>query len=256
MTRGDSRQTHQVTQQVLECLARSRVYKVLSQALGPPDLAILKGSVRSEAVEDLARMTRLLSPEIIKVTLEFAQTLENAQLDAENIRRDYEHSFSESGSAHIPLYETEYTSPHVFAKTQMLADIAGFYRAFGMRSNHRLGERPDHASAELEFMHLLTLMEANASSEENEYRVEVCLDARRKFVEDHIGRWLLPMGTAVAQVADTNLYKTLGKLITVFLEDEKRRLGAKPQEVSIRVQRPPFDQKEDRVCGLGEASHR
>src|SRR3989304_1287650 len=144
MTRGDSRQTHQVTQQVLECLARSRVYKVLSQALGPPDLAILKGSVRSEAVEDLARMTRLLSPEIIKVTLEFAQTLENAQLDAENIRRDYEHSFSESGSAHIPLYETEYTSPHVFAKTQMMADIAGFYRAFGMRSNHSLGERPDH----------------------------------------------------------------------------------------------------------------
>ncbi len=59
-------------------------------------------------------------------------------------------------------YETEYTTPDALYKAHQLADIAGFYRAFGLEMSTENRERPDHLAAELEFMHFLALKEAQA----------------------------------------------------------------------------------------------
>lgn len=71
--------------------------------------------------------------------------------------------------------------------TFVLADIAGFYRAFGFQV---AGERPDHIVPELEFMALLHVKEAYALASSDEDGARVCADARRKFVQEHLGVWL------------------------------------------------------------------
>jgi len=69
-----------------------------------------------------------------------------------------------------------------------LADIAGFYKAFGLELK---GELPlDHFSVEAEFMAHLLLKEAYGDLKKNEEMCEIVRDAQKKFLEDHFSRIL------------------------------------------------------------------
>lgn len=181
--------------------------------------------------------------------LALRETLQQIAGEADQVRKEYESIFHESTIGHLPLYETEFASPHVFAKTQTMADVAGFYRAFGLRTARNAGERPDLASMELEFMHLLTLMEANALVESEEEKAKICSDAERRFLEAHIGRWLPAFAKLVPELATTRFYRCVGKLLAAFLEDEIERLDVKSQHVTIKRQFPRL-REDNPVCGL------
>ena len=57
-----------------------------------------------------------------------------------------------------PPYETEYhPSSEPFFRSQEMADVAGFYRAFGLETAQAARERPDYLGLELEFMAFLLL---------------------------------------------------------------------------------------------------
>ncbi len=83
-----------------------------------------------------------------------------------------------------PPYETTYTSRGSPAD---LADIAGFYRAFGVEI---AGEKPDHLVAELEYLALLALREAHAREAGDDEHAVLCAQARASFLRDHAGCWL------------------------------------------------------------------
>lgn len=80
--------------------------------------------------------------------------------------------------------------------TPRLADVAGFYRAFGMTVP---GDRPDHVVAELEFLALALLHEADALDRGDVERLDVVGDVIRSFLRDHIGTWI---DAWVARIAD------------------------------------------------------
>jgi len=86
-----------------------------------------------------------------------------------------------------PPYELEYRSAEVFQQTQTLADIAGFYRAFGFDTTGPLTERADHAATEWEFLAILSMKESLARREED---VDCCVSAQRSFLEDHAAAWM------------------------------------------------------------------
>ncbi len=91
----------------------------------------------------------------------------------------------------LPPLETEYDQANVFAKVQALADLAGFYRAFGLE----VGEaayRPDHLAVELEFAHVLATKEATAMAMDQEGRADLCRQALRDFLAEHLGAWGVP----------------------------------------------------------------
>lgn len=104
--------------------------------------------------------------------------------DAAELRRRWVRWFEQG---RVAPYECSNTPPSAGGHTPRLADIAGFYRAFGMQVH---GDRPDHLVAELEFASWATLAEAAARAEGNEEGAEVCASAMRSFLRDHLGRWL------------------------------------------------------------------
>lgn len=89
---------------------------------------------------------------------------------------------------HVSPYESEYTCRRIFFKTNNLADVAGFYHAFGFQMKEGT-ERPDHLEAELQFLALLSIKEAAASERCDIEAVEVLHDAQRKFLSEHLGLW-------------------------------------------------------------------
>jgi len=111
-----------------------------------------------------------------------------------------------------------------------MADVAGFYRAFGLFVSESAHERADHISLETEFMAVLLTRELHALQENlGQELVDVCRDAQRKFFRDHLGWWLPAFGTNLMR--NTNgFYSVLGKLICAFVPAERAILQIDPLE--------------------------
>ncbi len=99
----------------------------------------------------------------------------------------------------VPPYEGSNVAVTAGGITPRLADVAGFYRAFGMNV---VGNRPDHLVAELEFMALVLVHEADALASGDGDRAEVVGDAARAFLRDHLGGWVDAWASRVAAVPE------------------------------------------------------
>jgi DMSO reductase family type II enzyme chaperone len=157
-------------------------------------------------------------------------------MDLKHLQSEHLRTIGISG----PLcYETEYGLDGSFRQSHELADINGFYKAFGFNVGGLVRERPDHLATELEFMHLLALKEWHAADVE---QVEICVDAQRKFLEDHLGRWIEAFAIRVTFEAKDSLYSELARFATAFVKEEGARLGAQPDPlVAERLRPTPFD---------------
>ena len=106
----------------------------------------------------------------------------------DELRSSYVDLF-DRGDGRVPLYETEYGRMRGMSKGNDLADIAGFYQAFGLTNEaDRVHEMLDHVAVELEFYSVLLLKEDALAAEENAEGVAIVRDARRKFLLEHLGR--------------------------------------------------------------------
>lgn len=134
-------------------------------------------------------------------------------------------------------YETEYGLPHEFRHSQELADLAGFYAAFGFSTGGAVRERPDHLAVELEFMGILRFKEAYALERGTPEQVEVCIEAQRKFLQDHLGRWIDLYRAAFALNASEGPYVPLTQVLVDFVHAEIARLNVTiepPQYASLK----------------------
>jgi TorA maturation chaperone TorD len=126
-----------------------------------------------------------------------------------------------------PPYETEYGRGHVFAQAQELGDIRGFYEAFGVRPRAG-GERPDHVACELEFLALLALKEAFAVAAHDDDHRSLCRDAERRFIADHLGRWLPALAGRIAARASGSGYAAAAAIGAAVVATHARAVGALP----------------------------
>ncbi|MAT99574.1 MAG: hypothetical protein CL608_20720 [Anaerolineaceae bacterium] len=221
-------------------IRRAQVYGFLAEAFLYP---------RENWTEDISLVAEIVrSLGWIQVTLEMTPTT-SAELQAAHRR-----TFGTAGSMG---YETEYGLPHEYRQSQEMADIAGFYRAFGFNLGGAVRERPDHVAVELEFMHVLALKEAYAFEQDISERVEICVDAQGKFLHDHLGRWVNLLAQSVAHSAPGSLYMPLAQFAADFVQADAERLGVTLDQPELAdVQHTPFDPDfscaDCSVAGLGE----
>jgi DMSO reductase family type II enzyme chaperone len=186
----------------------------------------------------------LLEPTLAELNLSSYRLCSGA-IDLADLQAEHRRVFGLTGSL---CYETEYGLPHEYRQSQEMADIAGFYRAFGFENGGAIRERPDYLSTELEFMHVLTLKEVCAREAARLDHLEVCLDAQRKFLRDHLARWLPLFAKRLAQAAVDGVYAELTNLVTAFVAAEADRLDAQPEPFRLpEIKATPFNP--DFSCG-------
>lgn len=129
--------------------------------------------------------------------------------------------------ADCPAYETTYLD--AFARPRELADIAGFYHAFGVRSS---GEREDHLAVECEFLAFLCVKEALALASELEDEAARCRDARAAFLADHVGAWVRYYETDLASRARLAILPAAAAVVRALVLVDAADLGVTVHERS------------------------
>ena len=207
-------------------LEEARAYQLLARGFLYPDKEWLESflqflDVRKDEQEN--NVSELES----SLTSALNQNLDEHALDG--MENEYARLFIGGENILIPVYETEYAMDTIFAKTKELADLNGFYFAFGLQLGKDSDkERPDHISIELEFMATLLIKEAYARNEGWADKVNVCLDARKKFLKDHIGRWGPTFCTVVKHKAEIEFYKVVAGLTMDLINKDLKDLNVKP----------------------------
>lgn len=133
--------------------------------------------------------------------------------------------FTLSSSPDSPNFETAYFSSDPTQQTNRMADIAGFYRAFGVDTGGT-GFRPDDISVELEFMGYLCRKEIYAGEHLGAPRVAQTKKAQRMFLAEHLGAWAGEFGRRVATRAGrSQFYQALGVALEDWMLAESALLG-------------------------------
>lgn len=107
--------------------------------------------------------------------------------DGNVLEQDYGKLLGHTVRSECPPYELEYRGTEVFQQSQTLADIMGFYRAFGFDVTGPTMERGDHVATQWEFLAVLSMMECIADKPEEATR---CVDAQREFLREHAASWM------------------------------------------------------------------
>lgn len=157
----------------------------------------------------------------------------------------YENVFGLLVSGPCPPHETEYIhSKLTFQRSHSLADIAGYYRAFGLQLSRCHPERHDHIALQLEFIAQLFELENRAlkgKDRESTERASVCQDARRRFFADHVVWWVPAFARLLAIENPRGYYDQVGRFVAALIAAERSITGlAAPATPAIpsKVERP------------------
>lgn len=208
---------------VARALWRAARYRLLAAAFAYP----VPGRVRV-----LARHAREASPGPAseRVSSALARLAEAAEaVDPAGLAAAYVGLFD--GAVRCPPYEGAWGPQPISGKAAMLADVAGFYRAFGLAPAEQYAEIEDHVGAELEFMSVLALKEAHALAAEREDAAGVTRDAEATFLADHLGRWAEAFAARLAALAPPGFYPAAADLLAAWVAEDCAALAVEPAKV-------------------------
>jgi DMSO reductase family type II enzyme chaperone len=230
------------TEAQADILARECLYRFLAAALSAPGTArrgLLfdpKNQRLAGAAADLLRAEAgsacvpLGFGELPADDLDLGPLLDALRQTGNDLAAEYQRVFGLVVPRECPPYETEYhSSSEPFFRAQQLADIAGFYRAFGLDTSLKEPERPDHLALELEFMAFLLLKKRLAlesmTTDTDADHASICDEAYARFFRDHLAWWIPSFATGLRRKAGTGFYAALGQILGAVVPAERGHLG-------------------------------
>ncbi|MCK8516347.1 molecular chaperone TorD family protein [Methylonatrum kenyense] len=151
---------------------------------------------------------------------------------AEVLRAEYARLFL--GPTRCSLYSATYGSGgNLAGPAAGIADVSGFYQAFGVDIREEQPERPDHLAAELEFYSSLLVRLAYATHNQWNEAAVVTGDAARSFLRDHLGRWSGVVSRRLEQLDSIEAYRALANWLDVMLREEATRLDVDVESYGI-----------------------
>lgn len=129
----------------------------------------------------------------------------------------------------------------------IIGDVTAFYKAFKIKTVPGQGP-PDALKMELGFMSFMCLKQAQALQNNLKEELAVTVEAQKKFLKDHLGRWGGILAGRLRIATDNPYYQILSQLLSSFIATETRMMDVKP--VSLAVPLPGVADEEEVQCAM------
>lgn len=103
-------------------------------------------------------------------------------------------------------------------------EVKRFIEAAGLTYGSDYTGIPDHISVELEFLQRLVACEAENWGESDTGNALFCLGVEKRFIDEHLGRWVPAFCDKVAARAAMLFYREMAGVTKRFLEYEQRTI--------------------------------
>jgi len=228
-----------------DLLTRAALFRTLALGFGYPD-----PDQRKALREALGRFTDPLPYPITHPVHRAQRMMRRAwqSVPAMELEGEYVRLFLRSTVC--SLHETAYDDGRRLAgQTQELADISGFYQAFGLAIAEGQPDLPDHLCSELEFLSLCLIKLGYAQSRPVAARaMGVTAAAIAAFLRDHLGRWV-PAFTAKLQKETSHAsFHTFATLLRHAVDAECRLWRVRPVLISGSTARDALVQADELIC--------
>ncbi len=231
-------------------MARSFLYRFLAQAYEDP-------TEQAWASMTASSCQNLLESAVCTLTAAAPSLAETAAGLRSQLRPElfepflacYLAAFGHAARGRCPLNEIEYgdIKADPLFQPHRLADLAAFYRAFGLDVAEDADERHDHICLELEFMCVLAAKEAYALEHQLDLEdLSLCRDAQKRFLREHLGRWTPAFARRLARMVGDTPLGALANLTRVFVEAECARFGIAPGSEDLLLR--PVDETAESMC--------
>lgn len=186
-----------------------------------------------------------------------------------------QHVFGLVISKQCPAYETEYSHTRdATYRAHQMADIAGFYVAFGLQVDPQCAERVDHVAMELEFVAFLLAKLGRAAREtgaEGQQHRDVVRSALDGFIRHHVAWWMPTFGKCLERRIENLLTKDIypalrqpmealagiGRMVRAWSAVERGFCGVEP---STQIVAPQVETETDEMtcatCALSNGFHK
>lgn len=200
-----------------ELVQRAAWFKVFSLLFRYPDQEIVE--IVKKMVAELP--VDVLEPDLRESAVSFKRAIDDAEPG--DFATEYSQLFTGAGLCRANENDYEKLS---FSMTEKLADVAGFYLAFGFEVESNIGERPDFIGTELDFINLLLLKQAYAIENGWSEHADVSAASLDKFLESHFLNWVSKLCVALGELAATGgVYVAVAGALAALVNSEKCRIG-------------------------------
>jgi TorA maturation chaperone TorD len=209
-------------------------------------LSLAVSTPRAETLEELKALAGALAAQPGAPDDLHELTLHLDRASPSDLAAEYDRLFGRNPVC--PPYEGSYDADP-FRQTRELADVNGFYLAFGAQAAGPAAERSDHIGCELEFLSCLVLMRLAAAEAGSASGESTCRHAEDAFLADHLGRFGRAFFKGVGEDARAPLYACVARIGERFLAGELERRSLEPASLSGRRR---LGVEQDRLrCGEG-----
>jgi DMSO reductase family type II enzyme chaperone len=228
-------------------VTRSYVYRFLAAAYGDPTPTGWNWLTSEDTVAAMRSATQTLGEPLAVAAQTFISTLGSAGFEL--FLNAYLAAFGHAARGSCPLNEIEYgdIKADPLFQPHRLADLAAFYRAFGLEVAEDAGERQDHICLELEFMCVLAAKEGYALDKQlDAAQLGQCHEAEAKFLREHLGRWTPAFSRRLAAATHEPALTALAAFTRAFIESDCARfeVGSGSEDLLLR----PVDEAAERMC--------
>lgn len=198
-------------------LAREDVSRYLAACYYQPESAFAEEGVFTS----LSNAASQVHPDMAPLARNLGEEFDSAGM--EDLLLDYTRLFL--GPMHI--LAKPYGSVWLEGDKTLMDDttmaVLELYREGGFDIDEAFRELPDHVAVELEFLYLLIFRENEARLAGDADRLNSVIDLKRRFLDQHIGRWIGPFTSAVREGAQSDFYRHLAELTGLFVGMETGR---------------------------------
>ena len=218
-------------------LARGRVYEIMSLAFSYPwNRKFFRPKSLLEPM-DIVMLDEETWRQLKSIVDGFSNYL--PKMTIKQVQGEYIRVFGHAVSMECPPYEMQYgTEGGVQSQTDVLIQLGGFFETFGFElPRNQSKERIDHISNELSFMSYMCFrMAYGIQNGHDERKIGVLLSGMKKFIRNHVGRWMPLFCIFAHRKAERGVYKDIIDILSAFIKNEVSLLDVDP----VKVEEPEY----------------